>query len=133
MSDDPTRILPNDASILQQILIEVRELRTEVRAIDQRLTVVEEKIDARSRETQPMSGRIDQLILDVAETRQEMRAGLAEIRDEAREHRLTTQRELRGINRTLQGINLDLANSIEAQDDLHKRVAKIEEQLEIAK
>lgn len=83
MSDDPTRILPNDVSLLQQILAEVRSLTGRVQAL-------EDKFDARSRETQPMSGRIDQLILDVAETRQELRVGLSGVRDELREHRLAT-------------------------------------------
>lgn len=126
MSEDPTRILPNDATILQQILTEVRSLTARVQAL-------EDKFDARSRETQPMSGRIDQLILDVAETRQELRAGLSGVRDELREHRLSTGREMRVIDKTMHIMIADLAEAIEGQDDLHKRVTKIEEHLEVAK
>ncbi len=97
MSEDPTHILPSDTTLLQQILDELRSLNA-------RVQVLEEKSDARSRETQPMSERIDQLLAEVAATRNEMRE----------------------VNRTLRRINVDLATSLRNQDDLEDRVVILE-------
>lgn len=49
MSEDPTKTLPNDSVVLQQIITELPALRGEVRVLDARVTTVEEKLDARSR------------------------------------------------------------------------------------
>jgi chromosome segregation ATPase len=79
MNEDTTESLPD--ATLAQILAEIR-------ALNSRLTSLEDKFDARSRETRPMSERIDQLVAAVAETRHELD-----------EFRTETRQELRDINR----------------------------------
>jgi len=126
MSEDPTQMLPNDSTVLQQIL-------TELRSLNARVQVVEERLDARSRETQPMSDRLDRLFAEVAASRQEFRDEIVEVRKELREDRLASHRALRMIDRTLQGIGADLALALDAEDDLHLRVTKLEEARESVK
>lgn len=115
MSEDPTKMLPDDSVLLQQILTELRSLNT-------RVSIVEEKLDVRSRETQPMSDRLDRLISEVAASRQEQR-------DET----IATRRELREINRTLRRMNVDVARALDIQTDLEDRIIVIEDKLELTK
>lgn len=89
MSEEPTQALPEETATLGQIVAEMRVLNA-------RLQRLEEKSDARSRETQPMSERIDQILAEVASTRH----------------------ELREVNRTLRRMNADLATALRNQDDL---------------
>jgi chromosome segregation ATPase len=83
MSEELTQPLPEGAANLNQLAAEMREMNA-------RLQRVEEKFDARSRETQPMSERVDQILAEVAATRQ----------------------ELREVNRTLRRMNVDLATAL---------------------
>lgn len=122
MSEDPTKILPTDSTVLQEILSELRALRGEVRALDARVFTVEEKLEVRSRETQPMSDRVDRLLAEVAASRQELR-------DET----TATRRELREINRTLRRMNVDVARALDIQTDLEDRIIVIEDKLELTK
>jgi chromosome segregation ATPase len=99
MSEEPTEPLPEGAISLKQLVVEMRSLNT-------RLQRVEEKFDARARETQPMSERIDRILAEVAATRH----------------------ELREVNRTLRRMNVDLATALRNQDDLEDRLATLETQ-----
>ena len=108
MSEEPTQPHDNGAVNLSDIVAELRN-------INAKLQNLEDKFDARSRETQPLSERINQLFVEVAETRHEMR------------------HELREINRTLRRMNVDLATALRNQDDLEdgqdnleKRVSALE-------
>ncbi len=108
MSEELTQKLPDDSTILQQVLTELRALRGEVRALDAHVANVETTLNARSRETQPMSERVDQLLAEVAATRHEMRE----------------------VNRTMRRINVDIATALRNQDDLEDRVLTLEENFE---
>jgi chromosome segregation ATPase len=113
MNEDTTEPLPD--ATLAQILAEVRALNGRMQAVETRLGTLEDKFDARSRETRPMSERIDQLVAAVAETRHELD-----------EFRTETRQELRDINRTLRQINLTMARASWVQDDLETRVETLE-------
>ncbi len=104
MSEEPTQSFPDDAASLAQVVTELRALSTTVRGL-------EEKIDARSRETRPMSERIDQIVGDVAATRQELRE---------------VKRELREVNRTLHRMNVDFAVVVRNQDEMEDRISALE-------
>jgi chromosome segregation ATPase len=99
MSEELTQNLPDGATSLNQVF-------TEIRAISTRLQTIEDKFDARSRETQPMSDRINQILSEVAATRQ----------------------EIHEVNRTLRRMNVDIATALRNQDDLEDRIAKLETQ-----
>ena len=99
MSEDPTQTFPNEPINLSQVIAEIR-------ALNGRLQSLEDKFDARSRETQPMSDRINQILSEVAGTRQ----------------------ELREVNRTLRRMNVDLATALRNQDDLEDRISALETQ-----
>lgn len=99
MSEELTQPLPEGAANFNELAAEVREMNA-------RLQRVEEKVDARARETQPMSERVDQILSEVAATRQ----------------------ELREVNRTLRRMNVDLATALRNQDDLEDRISALETQ-----
>ena len=101
MSEEPTRPHDNGAANLSDVIAELH-------TINARLQNLEDKFDARSRETQPMSERINQIFSEVAATRQE------------------TRHELREVNRTLRRMNVDLATALRNQDDLEDRVSNLE-------
>jgi chromosome segregation ATPase len=103
MNEDPTKSFSHE---------DRNGLREEVHSINQRLQRVEEKLDERSRETRPMSERIDQILAMVAGTQ-----------DEVRSHTV----QLREINRTLRRVNVDLATSLRNQDELDDRVTALED------
>ena len=98
MSEELTQPLAGGSVTLEQLAVEIRAFST-------RLQRVEDKFDARARETQPMSERIDQILAEVAATRH----------------------ELREVNRTLRRMNVDLATALRNQDELEDRVATLEE------
>jgi chromosome segregation ATPase len=95
MSGDPTKTFPPEDG---------NGLADDVRSINQRLQRLEEKFDERSRETRPMSERIDQILVEVVETRH----------------------ELREVNRTLRRMNVDLATSLRNQDEMEDRLTTLE-------
>ncbi|HEX8097401.1 MAG TPA: hypothetical protein VF507_05170 [Pyrinomonadaceae bacterium] len=97
MSEERTQNLGGGDSALERVLAEVR-------SVNERLRELEDKVDARSRETRPMSERIDQILSEVAATRSEMRE----------------------VNRTLRRMNADLAVALRNQDDLEDRLAGLE-------
>lgn len=99
MSEEPTQAFPDQALNVNQVVAELR-------ALNMRLQSLEDKFDARSRETQPMSDRVLQILSEVAATRQ----------------------ELREVNRTLRRMNVDLATALRNQDDLEDRVTTLETQ-----
>lgn len=99
MSEEPTR--PHDDGA-----VNLSDVVAELHTINARLQNLEDKFDARSRETQPMSERIDQIFSEVAATRHEVRE----------------------VNRTLRRMNVDLATALRNQDDLEDRVSNLEAQ-----
>ena len=99
MSEELTQQLPEGDVNLSQVIAEVR-------AMNSRLKRVEDKFDARARETRPMSERIDQILSEVAATRH----------------------ELREVNRTLRRMNVDIATALRNQDDLEDRLTALETQ-----
>jgi chromosome segregation ATPase len=100
MSEEPTQSFSDESVNLIQIVTEIRALNTSLQGL-------EDKFDARSRETQPMSDRISQILSEVAATRQ----------------------ELREINRILRRMNVDIATALRNQDDLEDRITTVETQL----
>ena len=105
MSDEDTKILPGERDVLAQLVIEVRATNARMQHFDERLQSVEDKFDVRARETRPMSERIDQLLSEVAATRQGVRE----------------------VNRTLRRMNADLATALRNHDDMEDRIFKLEE------
>lgn len=101
MSKEPTQPHAGGGASLGDVLAELHN-------INARLQNLEDKFDARSREMQPMSERINQIVSELAATRHEMR------------------HELREINRTLRRMNVDLATALRNQDDLEDRVSNFE-------
>lgn len=76
-------------------------LANEVSALKERLQQLEDRFDERSRETRPMSERIDQILVEVVATRQDLVDSSRELRG-----------ELRDVNRTLRRMNLDVATAV---------------------
>ena len=54
MSEDPTQKLPNSPSFEERVLAELATIRSGQVALETRLTALEEKVDARLRETRPI-------------------------------------------------------------------------------
>ena len=113
MSEEPTQPHAGDAANLSDIAASLRVLNSRfdnlentVAGFGARLQNLEEKFDARSRETQPMSERINQILSETAATRH----------------------ELREVNRTLRRMNVDLATALRNQDDLEDRGSALETQ-----
>lgn len=104
MGEEPTQPHNRGAANLSDV---VAELRT----VNARLQNLGDKFDARSRETQPMSERINQIFSEVAAVRHEQAA---------------TRHELREVNRTLRRMNVDLATALRNQGDLEDRVTNLE-------
>ena len=96
MSEDLTKMFPREGT---------NRLAEDVRSIKERLQQLEEKFDERSRETRPMSERIDQILVEVVSTRQ----------------------ELRDVNRTLRRMNVDISMALRNQDDIEDRLKSLEE------
>ncbi|MCP9494589.1 MAG: hypothetical protein MSG64_09050 [Pyrinomonadaceae bacterium MAG19_C2-C3] len=105
MSEENTKILPGEHDVLAQLVIEVRGMNAHMQHFDERLQSVEDKFDVRARETRPMSERIDQLLSEVAATRQEVRE----------------------VNRTMRRMNADLATALRNHDHMEDRIFKLEE------
>jgi len=95
MSEDPTKTFPQGTN----------GLATDVHSIKERLQRLEDKFDERSRETRPMSERIDQILVEVVGTRH----------------------ELRDVNRTLRRMNVDIATALRNQDEIEDRLKNLEE------
>ena len=118
MREQPTQPHAGDAANLNDIAASLRLLNAKfdnledtvaslgntVTGFGARLQNLEDKFDARSRETQPMSERINQIFSEVAGARH----------------------ELREVNRTLRRMNVDLATALRNQDDLEDRVTNLE-------
>jgi chromosome segregation ATPase len=118
MSEEPTQPHAGDAAHLNEIAAILRaltarfdnlentaaDLKNTVAGFGARLQNLEDKFDARSRETLPMSERINQIFSEVAATRH----------------------ELREVNRTLRRMNVDLATALRNQDDIEDRVSNLE-------
>jgi chromosome segregation ATPase len=106
MSEEPTQSLPEGN--IAQLVTEVRAVNERLRLLEdkvnERLQRLEDKVDARSRETQPMSERIDQILAEVAATRY----------------------ELREVNHTLRRMNVDIATALRNQDDMEDHLATLE-------
>lgn len=118
MSEELTQPHAGDGASLNDIAASLRvftarfdNLENTVAGFGARLQNLEDKFDARSRETQPMSERINQIFSEVAAMRQEQAA---------------TRHELREVNRTLRRMNVDLATALRNQDDLEDRVSNLE-------
>lgn len=54
MSEDPTKRMPHSPSFEERVLSELAAIRTDIAALDKRLTMLEDKVDARLRETRPI-------------------------------------------------------------------------------
>jgi chromosome segregation ATPase len=118
MSEEPTQPHAGDGASLNDIAASLRvltarfdnlennvgDLKNTVAGFGARLQNLEDKFDARSRDTQPMSERISQILSETAATRH----------------------ELREVNRTLRRMNVDLATALRNQDDLEDRVTALE-------
>lgn len=64
MSDDPTRKMPG-ASFEERVLAELAAIRSDIAALDQRLITLEDKVDARLRETRPIWEAMQAILEDI--------------------------------------------------------------------
>ena len=104
MSQEPAQPHDNGAANLSDVVAELR-------AVNARLQNLGDKFDARSRETQPMPERINQIFSEVAAVRHEQAA---------------TRHESREVDRALRRMNVDLPTALRNQDDLEDRVSSLE-------
>lgn len=86
---------------------QLQHMDARLQNMEARQQSLEDKFDARARENQPMSERINQFLSEVAATRH----------------------ELHEVNRTLRRMNVDLATALRNQDDLEDRIITIETRL----
>jgi chromosome segregation ATPase len=102
MSRDLTEDLPDGP--LGEILLELR-------AIKQRLTAVEEKIDQRQLETKPIWERA---LAEISETRNEVQKLASDFRE---------------VKRNVRGLNDSLLNMVGELREMDERLARLESQL----
>ena len=96
MSDDPTREMPDPRSFEERVFARFD-------ALDARLTALEEKVDARLRETRPIW--------------EGMKADLESVKDEVKE-----------INRGVKILHKDILQVRVDQEELRERIEKLESQ-----
>jgi peptidoglycan hydrolase CwlO-like protein len=94
MSDNPTQEMPDSRSFEERVFARFDSL-------DARLTVLEEKVDARLRETRPIW--------------EGMKADLESVKDEVKE-----------INRTVKILHKDVLRVRVEQEELQERIEKLE-------
>ena len=115
MSEDPTKTLPpEDGNGLAE---------DDVRSINLRLQRLEDKFDERSRETRPMSERIDQILAEVAATHQDVKEVNGRM-DRVETELTAVRRETKEVNRSLHRLQLDFATIIRNEDELEDRVTR---------
>ena len=54
MSEDPSQKMPDARSFEERVLSELTSIRSDIAKVDMRLTTLEDKVDARLRETRPI-------------------------------------------------------------------------------
>ena len=66
MNDDPTQKLPDSRSFEERVLAELAAIRSGQTALETRLTALEDKVDARLRETRPIWESVQQQLTEMA-------------------------------------------------------------------
>ena len=65
MSEDPTKSIPDTRSFEERVLSGLASIRGDIAKVDARLTTLEDKVDARLRETRPIWESMQQQLTDV--------------------------------------------------------------------
>jgi chromosome segregation ATPase len=65
MTEDPTQKLPNSPSFEDRVLAELATIRSGQVALETRLTALEDKVDARLRETRPIWESVQQQLTEL--------------------------------------------------------------------
>ena len=101
MSDNPTQEMPDSRSFEERVFARFDALDARLDRFESRLTSLEEKADARLRETRPIW--------------EAMQARLEDI-----------EGEVKSVNRRLRILHEDILNTKEGQEELRERIEKLE-------
>lgn len=80
MNEDPTQKLPDSRSFEERVLAELAAIRSGQAALETRLTALEDKVDARLRETRPIWESMQQQLTAMGTRMAAMEKSLDEIR-----------------------------------------------------
>jgi chromosome segregation ATPase len=116
MTEDPTQKLPNSLSFEERVLAELAAIRSEqaatrrdIAALDARLTTLEDKVDARLRETRPIWESVQQQLT-------ELKAQIAAM-----------ETRMGAIEKTLDDIRLRLTEVYRDSFEIRGRIGRLEE------
>lgn len=120
MSEDPTRILPNDTNAMfARILAELQSMNARITSLEsdgaeikQKLSALEEKVDRRLQETRPIW---EAVLLRLEKLEERM--------GELEEHMRTFEIELKSVRRSM---HRELAAMSSAQEDIEERLDSLE-------
>jgi predicted nucleic acid-binding Zn-ribbon protein len=79
MSEDPTQRIPDERSFEERVLSELAAIRTDIAKLDARLTTVEDKVDARLRETRPIWENVQARLTTIETTLDDIRLQMLEL------------------------------------------------------
>src|SRR5438105_4830922 len=79
VSEDPTKSLPDKRSFEERVLSELAAIRTDIARMDARLTTLEDKVDARLRETRPIWENVLARLTTIEATLEDIQSQLREV------------------------------------------------------
>ncbi|HKC62096.1 MAG TPA: hypothetical protein VKB86_00595, partial [Pyrinomonadaceae bacterium] len=79
MSEDTTQSLPDRRSFEVRVLSELAAIRTDIARMDARLTTLEDKVDARLRETRPIWENVQARLTTIEKTLEDISLQFNEI------------------------------------------------------
>ena len=79
MSEDPTQRMPDRRSFEERVLSELAAIRTDIARMDARLTALEDKVDARLRETRPIWENVQERLTTIGATLEDIQSQLREV------------------------------------------------------
>ncbi len=119
MSEDPTRDLPALADTFAQILAETREIKS-------RLTVLEEKVEARFYDTRPIQEQALVEILEVKAYVTELQTGQEKLREDLSDFRKETNTNLKLVQKQLGHAFGDIGELRGEMSALEDRITSLE-------